>query len=181
MTPELDVVTATDFVAGLDSREMDELRAMRSRCQALENSLSYVRRLVQGRLDIVGGEMQRRRDGGGSGNVSELIGRLPDILSENSRAGTGPASVRPPQSMEPDADVTRQLQEQLDDIIDSGSLGAVTELADAELDGAVRSLHDFEERVSNERRVLHTVIDALQTEVTRRYQSGAATVDSLLG
>ena len=55
MTPELDVVTDPSFLSNLDTREMDELRAVRSRCQSLENSLSYVRRLIQGRVDIVGG------------------------------------------------------------------------------------------------------------------------------
>ena len=93
MTPELDVVTDPAFVADIATREMDELRAMRARCQALENSLSYVRRLIQGRLDIAGAELQRRRGGGGAGDTGELIGLLPEVLSEGTR-GAGPGSRR---------------------------------------------------------------------------------------
>ena len=85
MTPEINVVADPSFVADLGERAMEELRAVRSRCQSLENSLSYVRRLIQGRFDIVGGELQRRREGGDSGDTSDLIGRLPDILSDGSR------------------------------------------------------------------------------------------------
>ena len=113
MTPELDVVTDPSFLSDLDTREMDELRAVRSRCQSLENSLSYVRRLIQGRVDIVGGELQRRREGGRTGDISDLIARLPDIWSEGSRVAGGPGSVRPPHSFSPDPEVTAQLESML--------------------------------------------------------------------
>jgi len=180
MTPELDLVTAPDFLDALPGREMEELRAMRSRCQSLENSLSYVRRLIQGRLDIAGAEMQRRRSGGESGDTSELIGRLPDILSEGSRTFGGPGSVRPPISMEPDADVTRQLEVMLDAVISPDELSHATTLSDADLANAVTNLHDLEDKVSEQRRGLHTVIDQVQAEVTRRYRTGEANVDGLL-
>lgn len=180
MTPELDVVTSPDFVADLHGRDMDELRAMRSRCQALENSLSYVRRLIQGRLDIIGGELQRRRGGGDSGDTSDLIGRLPEILSEGSRGDGGPGSVRPPLSMEPDPDVTDQLERMLDQIVDPDDLGRTTDLTDEQLAQTVTALHELEDSVSNHRRTMHSVIDTLQAEVTRRYRSGEASVDTLL-
>ena len=38
---------------------LDELRNRRDRSQAVENTLSYVRRLIHGRLDIVRGEPRR--------------------------------------------------------------------------------------------------------------------------
>jgi hypothetical protein len=180
MTPELDVVTDPAFVADLAARPMDDLRAMRARCQSLENSLSYVRRLIQGRLDIAGGEAQRRRDGGSEGQVSDLIGRLPDILSEGSRLQGGPGSVRPPQSMEPDADVTRQLEALLDETVDPDDLGRAAELSDEALVGAIDGLKGLEDQVSDARRTMHTVIDTLQAEVTRRYRSGEESVDGLL-
>ena len=159
---------------------MDELRAVRSRCQSLENALSYVRRLIQGRVDIVGGELQRRREGGGSGDVSELIGRLPDILSEGSRSEGGPGSVRPPHSMEPDSDVTAQLEVMLDEVITSGELGSVAELDEDRLEAALAGLNDLEDRVSANRKTLHSVIDSVQREVIRRYSSGEESVDNLL-
>ena len=180
MTPEISVVTDPSFASELDARPLDELRAMRSRCQELENSLSYVRRMIQGRFDIVGGELQRRRDGGGSGDTSELIGRLPDILAEGSRTAGGPGSVRPPSSLEPDAAVITQLEERLDGVISAEQLGNVTAVGDEALVDAMAGMKNLEDEVSGDRRTLHGVIDAVQAEVVRRYSSGEATVDGLL-
>lgn len=180
MTPELELVTSPEFVAEIGGRDMDELRAMRSRCQALENSLSYVRRLIQGRLDIIGGELQRRRGGGESGDTGDLIGRLPEILSERSRVDSGPGSVRPPVSMEPDPEVTRRLEAMLDQIVSPDDLGRTTDLTTEQLARVVTEFQKIEDQVSNHRRTMHGVIDTLQAEVTRRYRSGEATVDSLL-
>ncbi len=180
MTPELDVVLDPTFTTQLADRDMGELRAMRTRCQTLENSLSFMRRLIQGRLDIVGGEMERRRDGGESGDTSELIGRLPDILAEGSRSGEGLAAVRPPQPMEPDHEVMAQLQQRLDAVASSDTLGGVADMDSGALSAIVRDLTTLEDEVSHARRGIHAVIDRLQTEVTRRYASGEATVDGLL-
>ena len=92
MTPDLDLVSDPSFLDDLQSRTMEDLRTVRSRLQTLENSCSYVRRLIQGRVDIIGGELQRRREGGAEGDSGELIGRLPDILSE-ARGAVSPGSV----------------------------------------------------------------------------------------
>lgn len=180
MTPEITVVTDPSFISGLEDRPMDELRAVRSRCQSLENSLSYVRRMIQGRFDIVGGELQRRRDGGDSGDTSELIGRLPDILAEGSRTSGTPGSVRPPHSLEPDLDVITKLEAKLDEVITPDRLGMVTDVGDEELVDVMSRLRDLEDEVSTDRRTVHGVIDAVQAEVVQRYSSGEATVDGLL-
>lgn len=180
MTPELDVVTDPSFLANLVERDMDELRAVRSRCQSLENSLSYVRRLIQGRVDIVGGELQRRREGGDEGNTSELIGRLPDILSEGSRVGGGPGAVRPPSSLEPDPEVTSQLEAKLETILAADDLGNVSTIPEEALMSGLTELNALEDEVSNSRRSLHGIIDTVQGEVTRRYTTGEATIDGLL-
>jgi hypothetical protein len=180
MTPELDVVTDPSFLSDLDGRDMDELRAVRSRCQSLENSLSYVRRLIQGRVDILGGELQRRREGGDAGDMGDLIGRLPDILSEGSRSTGGPGSVRPPHSLEPDPEVTEQLEAMLEAVIAADDLGNVAALDEAAVLSGLTDLNALEYRVSERRRQLHGVIDTVQAEVTRRYTSGEATIDGLL-
>lgn len=180
MTPEIDVVTDPSFISDLETRPMDELRAVRGRCQALENSLSYVRRLIQGRFDIVGGELQRRREGGDAGDTGDLIGRLPDILSDRSRTSGNAADVRPPHSLDPDAGVAAKLEAMLEEVIASDRVGAATELADEELVDALGGLRALEDRISDERRSMHKVIDAVQAEVVRRYSSGEASVDTLL-
>ena len=63
LSSELDRIFGADYLAGLEQRAITDVRAMRAECQEIETGLSYLRRLVQGRLDIVGAEQQRRRDG----------------------------------------------------------------------------------------------------------------------
>ncbi len=179
MTPELDVVTDPAFLSDLPSRPMDELREMRTRMQAIENSLSYVRRLIQGRVDIVGGELQRRREGGADGSTTDLIGRLPEILAEDRGMG-GAASVRPPHSLEPNAEVTAQLEAKLEAILASEQMTNVVEMEPAVLKEGLTELNNLEDQVSDARRTMHGLIDAVQAEVTRRYTTGEATVDGLL-
>ncbi len=179
MIPELDVVSDPSFLSDLPSRTMDDLRSVRSHLQSLENSCSYVRRLIQGRVDIVGGELQRRREGGNDGDAGELIGRLPDILSE-ARGETSPGAVRPPHSLEPDADVTAKLEAMLEEIVPVDQLSNVVEMDEAALTSSLSQLNELEDNVSDERRTLHSLIDDVQAEVTRRYTTGEATVDGLL-
>jgi hypothetical protein len=59
-------------------------------------------------------------------------------------------------------------------------LGAVGSLPDERLGTIAEQLEEFERRVSQRRRALHTAIDALQEEMLRRYKSGEASVDALL-
>ena len=42
------------------------------------------------------------------------------------------------------------------------------------------ALDQFEQQVSGRRRELHQRIDALQAEITRRYRTGEASVETLL-
>ena len=51
--PELDRLLDNAYTGDLASRSIEEIRAMRAESQAVETGLSYVRRLAQGRLDIV--------------------------------------------------------------------------------------------------------------------------------
>ena len=179
MTPELDEVNEPSFLADLTSRSMDDLRSVRTRLQALENSLSYVRRLIQGRVDIVGGELQRRRDGGAEGSNTDLISRLPEIFAEERGEG-GLSSVRPPRSLEPNAEVTAQLEAQLESIVQADRLGNVVGMTPEELNQSLVGLNNLENEVSVQRRSMHGFIDAVQAEVTRRYTTGEATIDGLL-
>ncbi len=70
----------------LPARPMDEVRRMRAECQEVETGLSLLRRLVQGRLDIVGLELARRAEGGDPADLPDLIARLPQVLSDRTHA-----------------------------------------------------------------------------------------------
>ena len=149
---------------------------MRARCQEIETGLSYVRRMVQGRLDIVGAELQRRRGGSAPGDLSELISQLPEILADRTRA---PGLGRLPQFMdpgEPDAELTARL----DEILGDNDLESLPNLDDAGLDQLHDDLEAFEREISQTRRQLFDRIDALQGEITRRYRTGEASVETLL-
>ncbi len=173
---QLDRILGPDYLGDLEHRPMDEVRAMRSECQEIETGLSYLRRLVQGRLDIVGAEQQRRRSGQESGGLSDLISQLPEILSDRTRA---PGFGRLPQILAP-GEIEPELEARLDAIVAHHDLENVPDLSADELDQVHDDLEALEQEVSSLRRQLFDRIDALQGEITRRYRTGEASVESLL-
>ncbi|HSS09726.1 MAG TPA: hypothetical protein VLL25_07570 [Acidimicrobiales bacterium] len=174
-TPLADLLDPT-FLAWLTALPIEEIRTRRAQATEVEVGLSYVRRLVQGRLDIVLDEARRRDDGEQSSDLSALVERLPEILSEHVR---GPGTGRLPTVLAP-AEIDREHIDRLDRIVNAEQLATLPELQEADLRSKLEALAGLEEEVSAERRALHDVIDGLQEELVRRYKSGEATVDSLL-
>lgn len=164
------------YLDDLTARPIEEIRAMRAECQAVETGLSYLRRVVQGRLDIVDAELERRRVGGDPGDISSLIERLPEILADHLRApGTG----RLPNTLEP-GQADPELEQRLERLVSDRKLDSITGVDDASLTTARDELAELEHEVSSRRRAMFDRIDQLQAELTRRYKSGEATVESLL-
>ena len=176
LASQLDRVLSPDYLGDLESREMTEVRAMRAECQTVETALSYLRRLVQGRLDIVGVELQRRRDGGDPRDLTNLISQLPEILSDRTRS---PGFGRLPQLLAP-GEIDADLAAKLDEIVGGNDVHSLPDLSDEAVDEIRAGLESFEHEVSHQRRELFDRIDALQAEVTRRYRTGEASVESLL-
>lgn len=164
------------YLGDLPSRSMEQVRAMRAECQQVESGLSLLRRLVQGRLDIVGVELTRRAEGGDPADLPELIARLPEVLSDRTHA---PGVGRLPQIMAP-GELPAGLEAELDAIAGGGQMADLPSLGDEELRSIADRLGDFERKVSVQRHQLFDRIDALQAEITRRYKSGEASIDSLL-
>lgn len=165
----------TSAFGDVASMTMEELRACRAECQELEVGLSYQRRMAQGRLDIVDAERRRRATGAALVDPGDLVSSLSDILADRGRTpGTG----RLPQLMSPDAagvDTTT-----LDAIVGPARLASLSDVDASELDRLVDAIADHEVEVSAGRRSLHERIDALQAEITQRYRTGEASVESLL-
>ena len=67
MSASLERFLDPELLDGLTGWPLDRVRALRDEAQQVEGGLSYVRRMVQGRLDIVGAELERRREGGDPG------------------------------------------------------------------------------------------------------------------
>ena len=172
----LDRVLADDYAGDVTALPMDDLRAKRTECQALEVGLSYRRRLAQGRLDIVAAERRRRSRGEEPPNEDEFVRNLAATLADRSRpVGNG----RLPQLLAPGDEHIDT--DDLDAIARPGALARITEVSDDELTALVENLSSYESEVSRQRRALHERIDALQAEITRRYRTGEASVESLLG
>ncbi len=171
----LDDVLAPDWIGDPAALPMQELRARRAQAQAVEVTLSYQRRVAQGRLDIVAAERRRREEGGDLLDHEQMVAQLSEILAPHTRApGTGRLS----QLLAPDAAGTETPE--LDAIAGPRVLASLQDLTDDELDELVAALADFEVGCSALRRELHDRIDLLQAEVVRRYRTGEVTVENLL-
>lgn len=168
MIPELQRVLEPSYLSGIADAPIEQIRSMRAECSDLENGASYVRRLAQGRLDLLAEETKRRADGGG-GNLKDLVDGLADMLSEGVRA---PGSGRIDQELDPPEAVVRPLTDALDARVGPSVVTSVAELDDDALSAAVIALRDFEEELSGARRSLHGTIDSLNNELARRIAGG---------
>ena len=146
---------------------------MRAECQEAETAVSFLRRMAQGRLDLVHACLDHH-DGD---NLDTLVERLPRSSARGppARPATGacprrchPTSTRrtsPPRSTPCSTPIT------------SARSRPWTE---AELRQVGERLTAIETRVSDQRRALHERIDTLQAEIVSRYKTGEASVDGLL-
>jgi hypothetical protein len=168
----IDRVLDPGFLAAIGDRSMEELRAMRDDAAQEETDLSYLRRLLHARMDIVRFE-EHRRAGGGDGSV---VDALPRILADNA---LGPAAGRGRhQTVEPSrAESHRRHVEAL--LADTG-LSDVATLSDAELTECTEAYAAEESSVSDHRIRVQQVMDACNDEIARRYREGSASVDDLL-
>lgn len=145
------------YVAGLETRSIDELRLMHAECLELETEVSYVRRVAQARIDILEAEIGRRSRGE---SVEDLIRALPEILADTGPRGT-PATSHLPLRMAP-----AQESEWASELAEfEGVLANLTTLADEELDAAITRLRALERVVSSERRALHSVMDKIDVRL----------------
>ncbi len=169
----IDRVLAEDFLAGLQDLPLPEVRALRAEAEQEEVDLSYLRRMIQGRLDILRAELNRR-DGTGDSN---LVQGLAAILADEPRAparGLGRYT-----TMEPSrADSHRRYVEALVADVD---LSDVSARSTDELAHAMRTLSEEEQELSAKRRQVQRVMDECGGDITRRYRDGEADVDTLLG
>ncbi len=166
---------ADDLLVGLADLPIEEVRARRGACQQLETQLSYVRRLTQGRLDIVASEIAARHDG--TQGDRTLVEQLTEALSDRI---TSPGNGHLPLGLEP-GEIAPELLASLDRAAPPSSVSAPGSTGDDELRQVADALAAFERDLSARRRAMFDRIDALQEEVVRRYRSGEADVDTLLG
>lgn len=149
---------------------LPELRALRRDAQGDEADLSYVRRMLQGRIDILRAELARRTD-----PESPVLDRLSEILADvPSRRGS---SARHVTLSTPRNEEYRRLAAEMLSEVELSDLGART---DDELHTAMGRLAGYEQQVSRRRQELQRTADDCSAEITRRYREGEAQVDDLL-
>lgn len=173
---DLSRLLAPTYLAEVDALPLDDIRRMRTECQEAEAALSYLRRLIQGRLDIVHAYLERP-PGSDAPDLSSLIDNLAGILAGPGRP-SGPG--RNPVLHSPDTDDMAGLTTELDAILGADEIGRLGDLTEDRLRELADRLRDLEQRVSGERRGLHERIDSLQAELVERHKSGRASVDGLL-
>jgi molybdopterin converting factor small subunit len=166
-----------NYLDRLEQLPMPALRTKRVACTELETELSYLRRLVQARVDLVVAERERRRLGLSELSPEALVEQLPQILGMGAR-GEGPG--RLPHLLAPAEEDQAVLTARVERVLPSEQLSSLGALLPEELDTLLEKLSELEREVSAERRLLHDIQDRLQEELVRRYRSGEASVDALL-
>lgn len=175
-TDDVERVLADDWMDDLQSRPIEDIRTMRDEVRAVEDKVSYLRRIIQGRADIVAADLRRRREGGSPLDLDTLIEQLPDILSDKGGGPAGPGRL-PSGLMAPD---DASLTVEIDQVAGPDELGNLADLSDDAVAALARDIGELEKRTSAVRRGLFGRIDALNGELARRYGSGEADVAALL-
>jgi hypothetical protein len=183
---------------------LPELRTLRRDAQRDEADLSYVRRLLQGRIDILRAELARRgglrapsatsgaplvsglgtspglRAAGGRGASSgsggaSVVDRLAEILTD--APARHRSSARHVTVGTPYGEEYRRLAADMLAEVELSDLEART---DDELGAGMGRLVRYEQQVSRRRQHLQRTADDCSAEIARRYREGEAQVDDLL-
>jgi hypothetical protein len=159
-------------ISNAKSLSTEELRVARAALQMQEDVISFVRRMAQGRCDLARDEQRRRVDGTPASGIS--VADIANVFSQEHGGG----SSRPPR--EPNISTEHPLVVELEKICQEISFGEMRTLDDQSLETVVERLSSFESSQSVERKTLFASIDALTTELVKRYKDGGLNVDSLL-
>jgi hypothetical protein len=169
----IDRVLSEGYLDGLVSMPLAEVRELRDEAEQEEADLSYLRRMLQGRVDIIEAELARRR--GEFGDSGSIIDQLPRILADDRSParGLGRYTVIEPSRV----DEHRRLAERL---IGDSDLSALSGRTADQLEDTLLRFGEHERQISEQRHAVQIVMDACAHEITRRYREGEADVSALL-
>jgi hypothetical protein len=171
--PDPEALVPADVLANLAELPTDELRRLRASCEDAEEGVSYARRLLQGRLDLLRAELRHRDDDGAEG----LLDALPSILSGDDAPGDPMKARATRLRVPPSADAHEAA---IDAIVDEATLLDPAHLGIDDLRDVVARISAYEAELSVLRRALFDRIDALRDELAARYKDGRAEVGELL-
>jgi hypothetical protein len=157
------------FLEQLDQLEVEEVRRRRDRALDEREFQSYLRRLVQVRIDILKAEQERRQRGD---EPEALVDRITSALAEGPRGrGRGEALRLKPS----EADMA-EAERRADRAMGESFARPLESLDDTTLARWLQKLKQAEEAISSERAQVLRVHDALQAELKRRYREDLSQV-----
>jgi hypothetical protein len=159
----IDRVLAPEFTDGLQEIDLDELRERRDVARAERDYLSFVRRLLQGRRDILQAELERRRRGGDQESILQLVAAVLADAPTGSSRGEAPVFTIPDEEI----NLARRRVERL---VSDSRLSDLPALADEELEEAIERIDEEERNLSDLRARVLQVHDALQAELVRKWR-----------
>jgi hypothetical protein len=167
----IDRVLAEGFLDSMTSAPLEEIRALRADAEQEEADVSYIRRLLQGRIDILRAEVERRR-GGSEGSI---LDSLPQILADDRSEphGLGHHTTIEPSRVD-------QHRRRVEALVANVDISNVSAASDEDLQRGLGTLEDEERAQSETRHKVQAVADACAAEITRRYREGEAAVEDLL-
>jgi hypothetical protein len=158
------------FLDGLPDFPTEEVRRRRDESLAEREFLSYLRRLLQVRQDVLTAERGQRKSGH---DPEPLVDRLTAVLSKGGKPnGTRGEAIRTVLS---DADL-EEAERQAEAMLPPLNLEQADEMNDEEIERAVRSLAEAERAVSSRRAAVIRVHDRLQDELKQRYRDNPAEI-----
>lgn len=170
----IDLVTDPAYVQDLSLLPMDELRERRAVLDDLDTELSFYRRMLHGRMDLLSFEMRRR-----SGEETRtLIEALPQILADGI---DGPSRNTIPRDLPLTLpDQSGEGNRPIDRALGDDFLAHLPSLEDNDLEEIQAALTETEREVSTQRRAVYDVHDRISAEITLRYREGLADAADLL-
>lgn len=162
-----------EWVSDIGSMSDTELKGLIGELAAGEQEISYNRRILHGKIDLLRAELVNRlreRHTAGTEAISDAdVARLTEMMT----SGSGWDSAELATGEEP-ANRSKKGDSKMDSFPDLGSLN------DVELKEVIRTLTEDEREISYKRRILHGKIDILRAELVNRMRTqreeGEATI-----
>lgn len=176
----IDIIRDPAFLEDLSEITTTELRSRRHMCEDVASELSYYRRMLHGRLDLLRFE-QRRRSGD---ETRSLIEALPEILADRTsteveeNGGPNPGMSRNFVIETPE--IPSSGRRSVDRALGDDFLTHLPAIDDDDLEAIKADLSEVEGEVSDQRNDLYTALEKIHDELARRYKDGSADVGDVL-
>ncbi len=165
----IDRIRQPAFVQALEELPLDELRARRDDCLAEREYLSFLRRLLQGRAEILHAELERRS---GGERQEPIVERLATILGGE---GQGPSRGEAVKVGLPEEEMLLA-RRRIERLVSDVTISDPAQLDDERLAEAADMLVAEEHEVSQARTGVIEALDRLQAELKRRYKDDPSLV-----